>query len=509
MKINLRNIGYWHNEYVFLKEVNTLIIHKFIMIVSMYCADNHATASDTIIPGWFIAGLHFGGPKAQVINDSLGAVSRFKLYEARTTVSSQITSGQPRVAKADYLQKSQQQKVDKNKAWLALEQSKFNVFLVFMALMMGIFYLLKWHQGYCKKKKLVQNIDQQTVQLTSLLTKNKAPALEAGSHIKEVYLCEKVSSQASQHMNRTYFRTSNLFRSAKQRIFKQAHLRQQSSELQPYSSQVSQWQSVNKKRKHSVLIVANLIKDSEWLTMALREHFYLFKVANEQDGLTLAKTEIPDLILLALDLPESKGFSFVSQLSAEIVTSHIPIIFLLATSNKKEEHRALQLGCIDCITQPFDESELKYKIRNAVDKQTAALKHYLQAGKMVLPVHEKAEDKGVVFLKRLEGYLQSRYQDKDLTIEELAKNMFMCERQLQRKLKELIKCTPREYLRIYRLEKSCEYMQEGYSGLVLSDMVGFSSYSYFSRTFKKVYKVNPSSYVEELDLKQKKTVDDI
>ena len=57
--------------------------------------------------------------------------------------------------------------------------------------------------------------------------------------------------------------------------------------------------------------------------------------------------------------------------------------------------------------------------------------------------------------------------------------------------------SPIDFLRSYRLRKAAEMLHEGSLSLTeISDSTGFSSYSYFSKSFKKHYGVTPKEYIK-------------
>lgn len=101
-------------------------------------------------------------------------------------------------------------------------------------------------------------------------------------------------------------------------------------------------------------------------------------------------------------------------------------------------------------------------------------------------------------LLNLAEQLEESFEDAELTIEVLAKNLAVSERQLYRKFKDLLNTTPGKFLRTYRLEKAFWLIKQGESLGNIAYMVGFSSHSYFSRCFKEKYGIAPSEYSKTL-----------
>ncbi|MBN1200375.1 MAG: response regulator [Anaerolineae bacterium] len=79
-------------------------------------------------------------------------------------------------------------------------------------------------------------------------------------------------------------------------------------------------------------------------------------------AVALAKTEVPDLILMDLSLPHTDGWTATAQIKADEALAHIPIIALTAHAMVGDREKALQAGCDDYISKPIDLRELASKL---------------------------------------------------------------------------------------------------------------------------------------------------
>ncbi len=75
-----------------------------------------------------------------------------------------------------------------------------------------------------------------------------------------------------------------------------------------------------------------------------RENYEVLKALNGEDGLRLAKSEKPDLIILDLILPKMKGFEVLQALKKEEETKDIPVIILTNLEKPQDVEKALDLG---------------------------------------------------------------------------------------------------------------------------------------------------------------------
>ncbi len=83
-------------------------------------------------------------------------------------------------------------------------------------------------------------------------------------------------------------------------------------------------------------------------------------------GIERAISDPPDLILLDIDLPRMDGFEVCKRLKEHPATRHLPIIFLTGTTSTDSKVRGLDLGAVDYVTKPFDEIELRARVRAAL-----------------------------------------------------------------------------------------------------------------------------------------------
>jgi diguanylate cyclase (GGDEF)-like protein len=88
--------------------------------------------------------------------------------------------------------------------------------------------------------------------------------------------------------------------------------------------------------------------------------------ANGADGLKMAETLEPDLILLDVEMPDPNGFEVCRRLKLHDALVNTPIIFLTGAGTTEEKIRGLELGALDYITKPFDPAELRARVRAAL-----------------------------------------------------------------------------------------------------------------------------------------------
>ncbi|BDA73275.1 response regulator receiver modulated diguanylate phosphodiesterase [Calothrix sp. PCC 7716] len=108
------------------------------------------------------------------------------------------------------------------------------------------------------------------------------------------------------------------------------------------------------------------------------ENYEVVEAENGRVGVQKAVSEVPDLILCDLMMPEMDGYSVLTALREEPVTATIPFIFLTAKAGKGNFRQGMDLGADDYITKPFTRAELLSAILSRLSKREI-LRKYLSA----------------------------------------------------------------------------------------------------------------------------------
>lgn len=99
------------------------------------------------------------------------------------------------------------------------------------------------------------------------------------------------------------------------------------------------------------------------------------------------------------------------------------------------------------------------------------------------------------WLAKLEGLVGEHFADPDFSTARAARLLFLSERSLQRRFKQLTNQTFIEYLTRYRLKQACLQLRSGARVSHVAFECGFNEPSYFSQRFKQYYGLSPSQYI--------------
>jgi CheY-like chemotaxis protein len=100
----------------------------------------------------------------------------------------------------------------------------------------------------------------------------------------------------------------------------------------------------------------------------LRNNFEVVMAVNGQEGVDMAKSERPDIILMDMSLPVMDGWAATRTIKADDETRSIPVIALTAHAMESDREQALQAGCDDFDTKPIELPRLLGKINALLPK---------------------------------------------------------------------------------------------------------------------------------------------
>ena len=103
------------------------------------------------------------------------------------------------------------------------------------------------------------------------------------------------------------------------------------------------------------------------MRLELLDGYEVITAADGEAGCAVAASELPDVILMDLDLPVIDGWEASRRLKQSAATRHIPIIALTAHAMTGAKEKALASGCDEFDTKPVDFDRLLKKIKLVLD----------------------------------------------------------------------------------------------------------------------------------------------
>ncbi|HEY9662491.1 MAG TPA: response regulator [Allocoleopsis sp.] len=115
----------------------------------------------------------------------------------------------------------------------------------------------------------------------------------------------------------------------------------------------------------NILIVDDYPNNLQVLsTLLSQEGYRVRKATSGTFALKAIQAELPDLILLDIQMPQMDGYEVCSRLKADPATANIPIIFLSAMDALHDKVRAFTIGGSDYVTKPFQGLEVLARVKH-------------------------------------------------------------------------------------------------------------------------------------------------
>ena len=115
--------------------------------------------------------------------------------------------------------------------------------------------------------------------------------------------------------------------------------------------------------KQSILVIDEKTDDLMWLSNLLNQHFSFKLSTSAQHGLKTAKNNLPDLILLAIVMPEMNGYDVCRELKRHPSTRDIPVLLLSENDAHIDHQTGFDAGAVDFIFKPFSAPIVLARIR--------------------------------------------------------------------------------------------------------------------------------------------------
>ncbi|NJC24935.1 response regulator [Neolewinella antarctica] len=246
--------------------------------------------------------------------------------------------------------------------------------------------------------------------------------------------------------------------------------------------------------KTKLLIVEDDLDTRIFLRTCFEARCKVIEATNGEDGLTLAKSEYPDLIISDVTMPKMDGIDFCTVLKNDFDTSHIPVILLTARTREEEKIRGFRVGADAYIEKPFSYRVLESRVAALIRSRDRLRRHFQGSGEVDTSEGRMASV-DEEFLQRAISTVEEQMDNSDLDAQGLSHLLGVSRIQLYRKLKALTGQTVNKFVRSVRLKHASQLLIE--RNLSISEIAyktGFAAPNHFSTYFKKHYGVSPSAY---------------
>ena len=265
--------------------------------------------------------------------------------------------------------------------------------------------------------------------------------------------------------------------------------------LAPFKSRPFELSKIDVRKLPKILVVEDNEDMRQFITSQFLKKYRVIPAKNGVQGLKLAISEAPDLIITDLMMPKMDGMELCKKLKTNLETSHIPVIVLTARAGVENKIEGLETGADAYLTKPFSAKELLVRTKNLIAQRQRLLDHYRKSDRTLNPDKITATSLDRRFMERILELFEKQYTDPNFGQAQMQRDLAMSKTQLHRKVKALTNETPGELLRNFRLKRAAQLLSQNADTVTqIAYQVGFNNLSYFAKCFKALYGVPPSSY---------------
>lgn len=239
-----------------------------------------------------------------------------------------------------------------------------------------------------------------------------------------------------------------------------------------------------------------LAEDNPDFREILRSHFskrfFVIEATNGDEALRKALKQKPDIIVSDVMMPGKTGFELCTELKNNIETSTIPVILLTAKTADADIAEGYRSGADSFITKPVSLRVLDSRINSLLLKKVN-LEPIPDETLQVQQSNSRINDEQ--FIRLLKKVIVNHLSDTEFQVRDLHIQFGMSGSKFYRRVKELTKLAPVEYVKHIRLNKAAALLKKGNTSMAeVAYETGFSDQSYFGVCFKKQFGTTPSAY---------------
>jgi signal transduction histidine kinase/ligand-binding sensor domain-containing protein/DNA-binding response OmpR family regulator len=259
-------------------------------------------------------------------------------------------------------------------------------------------------------------------------------------------------------------------------------------------------EQVSKSDDHAtILIVEDNHELRKYIADLLSERYRIVKARNGKEGLDLAHSLFPDLIVSDIMMPEMDGIELCEVLKTDIRSSHIPVILLTALDTVNDRVTGLQSGADAYIPKPFNDDLLLAQIDNLLQSRKSLRQLFSTVNNSEWETNVSSLSLDKKFVQDAMRIINLNIDNTAFSVDDLAKKLHLHRAHLHRKLKSLCDQSATDLIRSIRLQKAVELLKKGDLNInEIGYTVGFNSPTYFSKSFKQYYGISPSEFIHKM-----------
>jgi signal transduction histidine kinase/ligand-binding sensor domain-containing protein/DNA-binding response OmpR family regulator len=247
----------------------------------------------------------------------------------------------------------------------------------------------------------------------------------------------------------------------------------------------------------SILVVDDNEQMRNYVAGIFSDQFTVYEAAKAEDGLTLAKQYLPDIIISDIVMDGMTGIELCRIIKDTPSLSHIPVILLTGSFSPESKLQGVEGGADDYITKPFEKELLLARVGSLLKNRQHLQKYfYNEITHQENSLKISAEYKE--FLEACIAIVEKHMDNDAFSIQTLAAEIGMSHSRLYKKIKAISGQSANAFIRFIRLRKAAELLiNTNYNINETAFYVGMKDVKYFREQFHKTFGMKPSEYIEK------------
>ena len=247
--------------------------------------------------------------------------------------------------------------------------------------------------------------------------------------------------------------------------------------------------------KPTVLVIEDNVDMRYYIRTILSSDYHVLLAKDGNIGTSKAFKLLPDIVLCDIMMPDMDGYEVCRQLKGNPSTKDIPIILLTACSLDEQRARGYESGAEAFMQKPFNVTTLKVRMRQLLQRKEQ-ISSEIQGDWLIGRKAGTLSSAAATMLNKFREYVEEHIME-NISLDEIAQHLGCSKSKLYRELKDVTEYSPIDLVNLVRLHKAVDLMTREQQNITEAAFnTGFSSPSYFSRTFLKYYYMRPKDYIK-------------
>lgn len=253
----------------------------------------------------------------------------------------------------------------------------------------------------------------------------------------------------------------------------------------------------------TILMVDDSVDMCRFVRDYFRGEYNIVTASNGEIALQcLEENDNIDLVVSDVTMPKMDGLELCRRIKTNLTWSHIPVILLTGRTGEQLEVEGLKLGADDYITKPFNAEMLRLRVKKLIEVKESRQRQFKEKVD-VSPSEITITSVDEEFIQKAINICEEHISDTEFSVEILGQELAMSRTYLYRKLMSITGKGPAEFIRIIRMKRAKQYLEQANMQIAeVSAAVGYSTPKRFTENFKTEYGMSPSEYIKKFRAEQ-------